>query len=88
MLLPLCPAAGATTAYKTKAPAWLKRPVGATLGFGGKLAQFANSKRQLATGEAAVTGSVTISQVGAAPGLCSDGPRGCAAVGRGQGCVL
>ncbi|EFN56942.1 hypothetical protein CHLNCDRAFT_143487 [Chlorella variabilis] len=60
---------GATTAYKTKAPAWLKRPVGATLGFGGKLAQFANSKRQLATGEAAVTGSVTISQVMTEPEL-------------------
>lgn len=50
-------------AAKTKAPAWLKCPAGVSFGFGGKLAQFTNAKRQLATGEVADTGSVTISQV-------------------------
>lgn len=50
-------------AAKTKAPAWLKRPCGASFGFGGKLAQFTNSRRQLPTGEAVSTGSVAVSQV-------------------------
>ncbi|PRW34057.1 transport SEC31-like protein B isoform A [Chlorella sorokiniana] len=59
----------APTSAKTKAPAWLKRPCGASFGFGGKLVQFANSKRQLPTGEAVETGSVTVSQVLTEPEL-------------------
>ena len=31
-----------------KVPAWLKRPVGASFGFGGKLVSFTNEKRKLA----------------------------------------
>lgn len=33
------PRAAAPTTAKTKAPAWLKRPCGASFGFGGKLVQ-------------------------------------------------
>jgi protein transport protein SEC31 len=61
--------AGASSLAKTKAPAWLSRPAGATLGFGGRLAQFTNSRRQLATGESVATGSVIISQVTTEPQL-------------------
>ena len=50
-------------AAKVKAPAWLQRPCGAAFGFGGKLVQFTNTKRQLPTGETATAGSITISQV-------------------------
>ncbi|PSC76171.1 transport SEC31-like protein B isoform B [Micractinium conductrix] len=56
-------------AAKVKAPAWLMRPVSAAFGFGGKLVQVSNSKRQLPTGEIATTGSVTISQVLTEPDL-------------------
>lgn len=54
---------GASSVAKTKAPAWLKRPVGAAFGFGGKLVQFVNTKRQLPSGEIVEVGSATISQV-------------------------
>ena len=58
-----CPPAAVPMAAKVKAPAWLQRPCGAAFGFGGKLVQFTNTKRQLPTGETATTGTVTISQV-------------------------
>jgi protein transport protein SEC31 len=60
------------TAAKAKAPAWLQRPCGAAFGFGGKLVQFSNSKRQLPTGETATSGSITISQVRCLPGCLAE----------------
>ncbi|KAL4435628.1 hypothetical protein ABPG77_002591 [Micractinium sp. CCAP 211/92] len=59
----------APLASKTKAPSWLRRPCSAVLGFGGKLAQITNTKRQLPTGEAATSGSVSMSQIMTEPEL-------------------
>ncbi len=56
--------AASSAAAKAKAPAWLRRPCGASFGFGGRLAAFSNAKRQLPTGEVVEVGSVTIRQVG------------------------
>jgi len=61
------PAADPMTGYQPprsmKAPAWMKRPAGATFGFGGKLVKFKNSKRQLPTGEVGETASIEVQQV-------------------------
>jgi protein transport protein SEC31 len=61
------PAADPMTGYQPprsmKAPAWMKRPVGATFGFGGKLVKFQNSKRQLPTGEVGETATIEVQQV-------------------------
>lgn len=46
-----------------KAPAWLKCPVGCAFGFSGKLVKFANSKRQLPTGEVAETATIEVQSV-------------------------
>lgn len=43
--------------------------MGATFGFGGKLARITNSKRQLQTGETAATGGIAIQQVLTEPDL-------------------
>ncbi|KAL4425258.1 hypothetical protein ABPG75_009274 [Micractinium tetrahymenae] len=59
----------APLASKVKAPSWMKRPCSGVMGFGGKLAQITNSKRQLPTGETVSTGSVAISQVMTEPEL-------------------
>jgi protein transport protein SEC31 len=52
-----------------KAPAWMKRPVGCSWGFGGRLVSFANTKRQVVdatTGQPKLVDGATISlsQVG------------------------
>ncbi|KAG7674441.1 hypothetical protein KSW81_000096 [Nannochloris sp. 'desiccata'] len=61
------PAADPMTGYQAprsmKAPAWMKRPAGATFGFGGKLVKFQNSKRQLPTGEIGETATIEVQQV-------------------------
>lgn len=65
-----------------RAPGWLKRPVGATFGFGGKLVAFSNSARQLQTGEVVETGQISISQVGIArQGVSMHGLSLCSTVG-------
>lgn len=50
-----------------KAPAWMKRPAGATFGFGGKLISFANQKSQYTDATGAVQhrehGVISVSQV-------------------------
>lgn len=55
--------AGASAVARTKAPAWLRRPAGAAFGFGGRLVQFANSKRQLPAGELVDAATITVKQV-------------------------
>jgi protein transport protein SEC31 len=61
------PAADPMTGYQPprsmKAPAWMKRPAGATFGFGGKLVKISNSKRQLPTGEIGETATIEVTQV-------------------------
>lgn len=61
------PAADPTTGYQPprsmKPPAWMKRPAGATFGFGGKLVKFTNSKRQLPTGEVGESGTIEVKQI-------------------------
>ncbi len=47
-----------------RAPAWLKRPAGATFGFGGQLVAFQNHRSQQASGEAAHQGIIRLAQVG------------------------
>jgi hypothetical protein len=53
-----------------KAPAWLKRPCGATFGFSGKLVSFANQTQQVSDPSGQVKtvshGTITVKQVGAA----------------------
>ncbi|KAK9836483.1 hypothetical protein WJX74_001433 [Apatococcus lobatus] len=46
-----------------KAPAWLKRPAGATFGFGGQLVAFQNHRHQQAVGEASHQGVVRLAQM-------------------------
>ena len=50
-----------------RAPAWMRRPAGATFGFGGKLVSFANIKGPPAaadgSGQPHYRGQVTVSQV-------------------------
>jgi hypothetical protein len=52
---------------KVRGPSWLKRPCTASLAFGGKLVRVSNSRRQLARGEVADVGTVTMSQASTAP---------------------
>lgn len=59
-----------------KAPGWLRRPCGATFGFGGKLVSFVNHKQQLpdpATGQVKTveSASINIQQVRAVLWLIS-----------------
>ena len=54
----------AAPAVRARAPAWLKRPVSASFGFGGRLVKVTNTRRQLPTGESVDTGSIAITQVG------------------------
>ncbi|KAK9829183.1 hypothetical protein WJX72_004364 [[Myrmecia] bisecta] len=52
-----------------RAPAWMKRPVGATFGFGGKLVQFHNVKRQAQNGDTFQTAQLMLQQVVTETGL-------------------